>query len=72
MSHGVDDNRTPSIPVYAIPDKSKKKKLPENVEHKSGPDQQNKSKGVIVNKKAKRKKEALENIELVHQIQFCC
>ena len=72
MSHCVDDIRTPSIPLYAVPDKSKKKKPPEKEEHKSGPDQRNKSKGVIVNKKAKGKKEALENIELVCQIRFCC
>ena len=60
------------MPVYAVPDKSKKKKPPEREEHKSGPNQQNKSKGITVNKKTKGKKEALENIELVSEIQFCC
>jgi hypothetical protein len=51
--------------VYAVPDKSKKKKPP----NKPDPVQQNvgKSKGVIV-KKGKGKKNALENIELVSQI----
>ena len=70
MSHYVDGIRTPSPPVYAVPDKSKKKRPPENGDHKPDPDQTDtgKSKGVIVNKKAKGNKKTSENIELVSQM----
>ena len=55
--------------MYAVPDKSKKNRPPEEEEpeHRSGPGNQPKSKGVKVNKKANVKKEPLQDIELVSQ-----
>jgi hypothetical protein len=57
--------------VYAVPDKSKKKRPPEVEEHRPDHVQQNvgKSKGFLV-MKGKGKKKTLENIELVSQIPF--
>ncbi len=67
--HYIGGTRTPAPPVYAVPDKSKKKRPPETVEHKPDPIQPNvgKSKGFLV-MKGKGKKKTLENIELVSQI----
>ena len=61
--------------MYAVPDKTKKKKPPEEEEgdnHRPDPNNQPKSKGFIVNKKAKAKKEPLEDIELVSHFQIYC